>query len=277
MDGGSNNKRLQVESKRHSLDHIKMFDFNAKHILVKFRQVILKHLIPEFIWPKVIILDHVPIQVRNAPYSFGVKYSLIKGDYEENERQLINNHIKAGDIIFEFGGSIGILTSILTEKVGPTGRIISVEASCELCKYSRTLFEKTDNVKIVNGYAFPVRHLNSKICINNFDESRGSLGGLVTYSYDSNQVALKENILDLEMLIDKFKLTPNVLIIDIEGCEKILSEQSPLYPSCIRMILIELHPYIYGQDYAQSIIDSITSEGFYLTSSQASVYLFERN
>lgn len=240
------------------------------------RRIILKTIIPEFIWPKEIVVDSVPIRVRNTPYSFGVKCTLIKGDYEKNERLLINNRIKKGEVIFEFGGSIGVLTSILAEKTGSNGMIISVEASVGLSKYSKTWLEKKQNIKVVNGYGFPVNKLAKKISIDNFDESGGSLGGKVTFS--PNNISDQEGgkIFDLERLIDKFKLRPNILVIDIEGCEKIFVDQPPMFPDEVRMIMIELHPHFYGQNCMNSIIKSIVSEGFSISATKEGVYLFER-
>lgn len=240
------------------------------------RRIFLKTFIPEFFWPKEVILNLVPIKIRNAPYSFGVKRSLVKGEYEKYERLLISKRIKPGEIIFEFGGSIGVLTSILAENVGPKGMIISIEASEAITNYSKIWLEKEPNIKVVNGFGFPVNKLLNKINVENFDESGGTLGGKLTYSLSGNLEAESQNVYDLNKLINKFGVIPNILVIDIEGSEKILVDQTPMFPAEIRMILIELHPYIYGQICMLSIIESINSEGFSLIESNADVFLFER-
>lgn len=77
------------------------------------RRKLLKVFIPEFFWSKHILLDSVKIKIRKMPYSFGTKWELQRGLYEINERELIKGRIAKGETVFEFGGSIGILTLIL--------------------------------------------------------------------------------------------------------------------------------------------------------------------
>ncbi|MDH3267750.1 MAG: hypothetical protein OEM46_02730, partial [Ignavibacteria bacterium] len=50
------------------------------------RRYILKFVVPEFIWPEYIIIDNAKIKLQGAPYSFGIKLILKKGEYELPER-----------------------------------------------------------------------------------------------------------------------------------------------------------------------------------------------
>src|SRR2546427_137509 len=107
----------------------------------RIRRTLLRFLVPEFVWPKSVSIDGARIAVRNAPYSFGVKRVLQRGEYELEERKLLQTILHPGDVVVEMGGSVGILTAIIAGKVGSSGFVISVEASVTLAEYSKTWLE----------------------------------------------------------------------------------------------------------------------------------------
>lgn len=247
-----------------------------KQLFYKVRREGLKRIVPEFIWPKEILFDGVPIPVRHMPYSFGIKYTLVKGGYEGNERILLKERIHQGEVIFEFGGSIGVLTRILAHYAGPEGRVITVEASEQLASGLRKSLENHGNVTVVNGYGFPVGRLTGNIGISGFGGSGSSLGGRVAYTHSNEDPGINEKVFDLDRLMRMSGLRPVVLVIDIEGSETILTEQEPGFPEEVRMILIELHPHIYGGDKMKLVIEAIEREKFALAASMQDVYLFLR-
>lgn len=254
-----------------------------------FRRWALKTFVPEFVWPKTVDVDGVPIKLRNAPYSFGTKWVLKRGDYEKPERELLHRIVKPGMQVLELGGSIGIVTSVLAKLVGPTGRIVSVEASPELSRHSRTWLEAPGRVDIVTGYAFPVWHLPAGLKVAGFHQTC-SLGGTVNFSVDENgaasagsggvAVAAPETpeSFDLSTLSERFNLNPEVLVADVEGSEAIVLSQRPEYPESLRAICIELHDWLYpnGQADEKAIVKVFENEGFKLTERIHLAWLFER-
>jgi FkbM family methyltransferase len=240
------------------------------------RRWVLKKIIPEFFWPKYINVDNVPFKIRGTPYSFGTKLEIVRGLYELPERRLIRNKIKKGDVIIEMGGSIGVLTTLISQMTGPSGFVVSIEASSKLVEYSKFLLEK-DNVKIVHGFAFPVFKLKKSIIVNDFDESGGSLGGKVKFNEVNNQFSNDDSkIFDIDKISSFFQITPTVLIIDIEGSEKIILSQCPNFPKTIRTIIIELHPNLYTEEEKIKIIQKILDDGFVIELIDSTSYLFTR-
>ena len=243
---------------------------------LSIRRFILKYFVPELIWPKYIFLDRTRIKVRNTPYSFGVKWLLTRrsDDYELAERSFISG-LSKGDHVLEFGGSIGVVTALIASQIGPTGRVVSIEASTELAEYSKSWLEKSDNTKVICAYAFPV--FKSISMTASFDGSAGSLGGIVSFeSINDSSKKIDENHFFLE---DAFKIKefkPKVLFIDIEGSEQIMLDHKPDIPKGINQIVIELHPSIYGKEVNQKIIQVILDEGFVLAERDDSVYQFLR-
>jgi FkbM family methyltransferase len=242
------------------------------------RRHLLKKLVPEFIWPKEVNIDGVLFNVRNTPYTFGTKRALVKGDYEVFERKLMKSQIQIDDVVFEMGGSIGVLTKILSESVGSGGKVYSVEASEVITSYSKEYLEKNGNITVCSGFGFPVFSVENKIKIQNFDDSSGPLGGVVSFENNDQEESneSKNNIYDIKKLMEISETSPTVLVIDIEGSEKILLDYKPNYPKSVRMVLIEMHTNVYGEVMRDKIIQNIVDDGFKVELCQQDVYLLKR-
>ncbi len=244
------------------------------------RRYILNKLVPKFIWPKYILVDNVSFTLRDAPYSFGTKLLLRKGGYEASERRMISNYVFEGDEVIEMGGSIGILTKLISHKVGNSGRVISIEASKKITDYSKVEIGKAKNVTILTGFGFPVYEINHRIRIEGFDESSGSLGGMVSFSINADSITGDKmnhsEVYDLKTIIDRYQINPTLLVVDIEGSEIVLSQTPINFPNSVRIVLIELHPHLYKQNQEKTIVSLIEREGFTLIEVDSNVYLFKR-
>lgn len=245
--------------------------------LDNLRRNILKFVVPEFVWPRDIIIDNAKIKLRGAPYNFGIKLSLKKGEYEGPERNLIRSYNLNGEVIIEMGGSIGILTAILANKVGNNGKVISVEASQRISSYSRRWLEKNQNTKMITGFGFPVAEVKVMIDIMKFDESGNSLEGQVIYKTTNKGLTNDSSVYDIQKISSLYNIKPTVLVVDIEGSEKIILDQKPNFPSTIKLILIELHSNLYGESNKLEIINRIIAEGFFMKANEGNVFLFERS
>lgn len=247
--------------------------------LLLFRRWALQNLIPEWFWPRIIEVQDTPIKIRNTPYTFGTRWLIKTGNYEKEEIELILSIIKQEMNILEMGGSIGILTAVMANKIGPNGRIISIEASSKLTQYSKLWLEELGNVKVVNGFAFPVWDA-PQIKITNFDEVTGNLGGTISFDIlDRNSnISKADKIFDIKRICREFAFNPNILVIDIEGSEIIMANQPLNLPSTIQYIIIEFHDWYYSdkKNDEQKIKKSILNDGFNLIKSQSSVYLYGR-
>ena len=242
----------------------------------RVRRTLLRALVPEFVWPEHVVLDGARIKVRHAPYSFGVKKILARDAYELDERKFLSQVLKPGDVVLEMGGSIGIVTAIIAARVGPSGFVVSVEASQSLTAYSRGWLEAGGNVKVVTGFGFPVGRLERSVEIRKFEENWGSMSGRVTFEVKDGANGSAAPLYDLERLAALAPRPPVALVADIEGSESILREQRPGFPPSLRTVLIELHPDMYGEAAMQDIIRRIEAEGFRAAGRQGNVFLFER-
>ncbi len=263
---------------------------------MRIRRFLLKKLIPEFVWPRQVEIDGVEFAVANTPYSFSVKRLLSKHskNYEAAERGFLRE-LKPTDHVIEYGSSIGILTALICERAY-AGRVISVEASKDLLEYSKTWLSRYKNLELVYAAAFPLFDpIATKI---SFDDSSGSLGGLVDFDFNGNEVNGKEvkdneasnsksscasnkkdsplNSFFIANALERGGFIPTVLIMDIEGTERCLLDHPANFPSSLDRLIIELHPYLYGDAVTQSLITEICAQGFTLKERRHDVYFFER-
>jgi len=70
--------------------------------------------------------------------------------------------------------------------------------------------------------------------------------------------------------------SPTVLVIDIEGSEKIILDYKPNYPKSVRIMLIEMHTHLYGENTREKIIQAIVDDGFNVELCEHDVYLLKR-
>lgn len=242
-------------------------------LVLKLRRYLLKVMVPEFVWPNEIEIDDVVIRLRGAPYSFGIKRLLTKNPdaYEKAERKFLKV-LKADDHVLEFGSSIGVLTALICERVS-AGRVISIEVSKPLLDYSRSWLSRYQQLTLIHAAAFPIyKRIDLEL---SFNDSSGSLGGIVSYQSSSEC----NDKLDSFFISDSEKVAgflPTVLVIDIEGSEDIMLREEVSLPKSIDRVIIELHAFLYGVDVEQRIVERILQEGFELQERLESVYFFTR-
>lgn len=257
-----------------------MRGFSLRSAFYRVRRFALRHFVPERLWPAFVEIGGVPIQVRGTPYSFGTKLTLIRRQYESAERELLDEVPLEGRHVLEMGGSIGVLAAVISQKIGPRGRLVTVEASRQLTEFSKPWLEGLGNVQVLSGYAFPVWEVPADLRINSFDESLGAIAGRVHFSLDTEggDPDLNSSVLDLKRLVGEGAFAPEVLVVDIEGSEMLLCEVTPRIPPCVQYLLIELHPNLYPAGAADQarLIEVIQRERFSPVRSVSSVHLFRR-
>jgi FkbM family methyltransferase len=239
------------------------------------RRWLLMNLVPEIVWKKYVIFDGVKIPVRGMQYTFGVKWVLTRGLYEDSERFLIRKILKEGDSVLEMGASIGVVTAIISDLIGSSGRLISIEASELLANQTRQWIELKGNVKIIHGFGFPVYEVPNKYGFVSYKFDGNSLGGYIDFS-ESCESKRSTNIFDLSRIESEFKFKPTSLVLDIEGSEIVLLEPNIEIPEYINNIVIEMHPGIYGENMEMKIIAKFFELGFIYKIELKHVYLLSR-
>jgi FkbM family methyltransferase len=204
--------------------------------------------------------------------------------YEAEERQLLKKFLAEGMSVFEIGASIGVVSSIVAERVGPSGSLVSVEASSEIGAHTKSWLEpKYPWSQILIGAGLPIWDSSKTgLTATGFDGSRGSLGGKVIFRKSGRQQAdpsspVGVGIWDIRQLSEKAKLPVDALIVDIEGGEEQILGQEAKFPESLMWIMIELHPSRYEHESSrQALLDFFEAQGFEVFSSLGESFLFRK-
>ena len=247
-----------------------------------WRKWLLANLVPEIVWPREVVLDGVEIAIRHAPYSFGVKRLLCRNQYERPERELVRVVIRPGMTVIELGSSLGIVTAVVASLTGDGGTVVAVEASKELAEYSKTWLEKKfPQVRVIQGFGFPVTRAPPDLCVSGFENNGVSLGGRVSFSLDASPGASASagSKFDIATLMETFHMaSPDALVIDIEGAESVVLQAGMSIPDSVKHVVIELHPQIYVGGHAEEarIVGFFASQGLALARKIGFSCLFSR-
>ena len=82
--------------------------------------------------------------------------------------------------------------------------------------------------------------------------------------------------LTAEAICARAKLQPTVVVIDIEGAERIWLSHSPRFPTSVRVLIAEFHPHLTGAADAGRAMQAIVREGFEIAAMSGSVVAFLR-
>ncbi len=65
----------------------------------------------------------------NVDTHYTVEKYMWTGNYEASLVELIQQHVKPGQVCFDIGANVGPVTLALARQVGPTGRVVAIEAA----------------------------------------------------------------------------------------------------------------------------------------------------
>lgn len=217
--------------------------------------------------------------LRNLPYRFFVPLehstytihaSIFWGFYESAEIRLINKFLDPNLPVIELGGSLGIISSFILNKLNSNTSLTVVEPNASLLatlkKNIQRYNTKDIDTKIIQkavGYSTPFVYLD--------------ITGDNTTSHVSENVqtdTLVESI-QLNQLVDE---KPYSLFCDIEGAEAaLLIEDKDALKNCAQLF-IELHETTYkGKYYSrEDLINLLIMNSFILRSRDGNVVFMER-
>jgi FkbM family methyltransferase len=156
---------------------------------------------------------------------------------ETRDTWLVSYQPHAGDIIIDVGAGIGAETYFFSKAVGPTGKVISIEAHPETfkCLLNLCAYNKLDNVVPLN---LAIQAKESPVYIDDPDSHiQASIVGI------TNGVEVTGTTLDL--LTDKLGISEIAFIkMNIEGAEKYAVEGMVKCIRKARFVSISTHDFI---------------------------------
>jgi FkbM family methyltransferase len=189
------------------------------------------------------------------------------GTYEPPETMLIRRLVNPGGTFVDVGANWGYFTLMMAEHVGPTGRVVAVEADPRIFAILERNVALNDlpQVRLVHAAAAAESGLLS---LNGFDENEDNWGtsriaggsGPADGSYEVTALSLDE------LLHESGVSTVDLIKIDIEGAEALAlaGMSAGLRRGRYPRVLLELHPFTlvdYGTNPA-AIIECLLEIGY---------------
>jgi len=222
----------------------------------------------ELNYPKYLSFGPFQLKFRFSKLNKGMKeyLSLHYETYEFGERLFSEKILSKGDTVIEAGTSIGILTGVISKIIGQEGKLITVEPDSSLIKIAKSNNKLNKNIIFMNGML--ITDSKSKIEF----QPDGWLGGKVVNNNEETKYVKSIPIIYLKNLIAEH--FPNALVLDIEGEELGLINFE--IPICIKKLIIELHPNIYGENSSHQIQEYLTNQKFVLQGNHENIYSYLR-
>lgn len=171
-------------------------------------------------------------------------WDLIQGkDPEKKIKQIFLNNIKEDDTIIDVGANIGQYSLIAAKKVGPTGRVISIEPLKETAEWLKKNFLLNN----FNNYVILESAVGSESGSRALYKKSGSGGqGFLDPKVDGKQLhkTMEINVETIDSIVSLRKIEKvDMLKIDVEGFEYevLLGCTRSFKQNKIKKIICEIH------------------------------------
>ncbi|MEI7775766.1 MAG: hypothetical protein WCK17_13435 [Verrucomicrobiota bacterium] len=226
--------------------------------------------------PSIAFVDGLKFPLSDLPIPRRKKRHLARGEYEIPERNLIKRFVKPGMKVLELGASLGIVSTFIARQIGPDGTLISVEADASLATHwHHNLNINGYTGKCIHALACPIWSVQipDSILCQSFTPNSDKLSGRIK---KSDVACARTAWKTCSEVCSDHQFFPDALIIDIEGTEIVWTEVSAIFPSHIKLTIVEFHPQYTGPEKAAQCVQSLIDQGFRVIGYQNHVMAFAR-
>ena len=200
-------------------------------------------------------LRGLTLTLPDAALRGGLEKALTTGRYEGQEADALLRHLKPGDRFLDLGAGIGFLCALAAGVVG-AGAVTGVEAGPETLALARANLEDNgfSGVALVHGAVTATQ--SGRI---EFGQRPAFWASALKGQEDwpENASIVKVPARPIGPLLAREK--PTVLSCDIEGAElEVLTQPLP----GVRLIVVEIHPQVYGAAGTKRLFDALSAQGF---------------
>ena len=179
----------------------------------------------------------------------GLRRSILKGVYENDERIIIRRFLDSEDAVIEFGGAIGVLAC--TYGKTSSKHHLTLEPNPEIAEILRLNLERAQmsNVQLIEAAA----HWDDGTC--QFHVNDDFYSSSMT-SQNGREITVAR--VDVNKLIEKHCI--NTIVSDVEGFEYSLFKNIDLAP--IKKIVVEIHEVEDTGPNVSELLTRLQKEGF---------------
>lgn len=195
------------------------------------------------------------IAVETAHLTPPIIKALASGQYENAERAAIERHVRVGDRVLDLGGGIGC-TGIVAGRIVGGDNLMILEANDDLMDDIVDNLTKNgvDGAQLIRTAVVAQKNI-TKI---SFFKTKGFWASSILADNVPKSEQVEVSACAFSDVLKTFK--PTVVICDTEGLETELFHRS--LPSYVRLIILELHPNLYGQDTIKTLFDRLSDMRF---------------
>ena len=131
-------------------------------------------------------------------------------------RTALDSLCRPGDVAFDLGANVGVVTALLSELVGPTGRVVAFEASPRVLPVLR---ENIERQPIANTSLVALAVSDSVGATVGLHYNDSHVSDSVVYRSDDSKQTVQVSTITIDEHVARTQLVPNVIKMDIEGAE----------------------------------------------------------
>ncbi len=201
-------------------------------------------------------IRHGPLKGKSWNISSGSKF--IRGEYEPENTRAIEDLVHPRDVVFDIGAHVGYFTVLMSQRVGPQGRVVSFEPRDINLDFLRqhVRINRCDNVKIIDACVGD--HAGAAKLETRVGTGKGHVS-------DEGNVEVRMVVLD-ELVKSGDLPAPQFMKIDVEGGEMMVLEGA-------REIIETHHPRMvlatHSPELRQACSDFLTARGYEMQDIQA--------
>ena len=223
----------------------------------------------KYVLPKIHEIEMEGLKFDVSQLSPKIRNRLLSGAYEAYEKQMCRDFLTKDDSVIELGAAIGFIGMICQKQIGIT-QYASFEANPKTAEILKRNYE-------LNGLKPNVRVMALGCSDGQVDLEIGTdfwENSIVTADPKKGSHTVRVECGTMETLATKCGVTPNVLIIDIEGAEQFIDFNT--LPATVNKVIIELHPGVIGQAAVYDIVAALINKGFRVAREQNQTFAFLR-
>lgn len=218
-------------------------------------------------------LRGVALEIPDHVLRGAVTDALTSGRYESFEADALQRHLAVGDRFMDLGAGAGYLCCLAAQVVGPAA-VTGVEASPEMVTVAQANLGRNGfgAAQVLAGAVVPDGHRGETVSFG----IRPAFWASAVAGAKLPANARLETVRGLRISALLADHRPTVLSCDIEGAE--LDILATPMPPDLRLIMVEIHPQLYGAAGTKALFDGLSAQGFAFTphGSRGATVVFER-
>ncbi len=218
-------------------------------------------------------LNGILLAIPASQISGTLDLALVSGRYEHTEAGALTAHLLPADRLLDLGAGAGYLLS-LAGKIVTRGQVTGVEAGPQMVPVARANLARNGVMgEVVWGAVVPDDHAGDHV---GFLQRKAFWASALASSSSAPAPGRTVDVPALRFCDLIAQHRPTVLSVDIEGGEAALFD-GPL-PTHIRLVVMELHPQVYGGAGIKRIFDGLSASGltYQPRASRGATVVFER-